>query len=104
MMILYNFSIIKLIFLSIIPFYTFAGTHTVNVHKKKDIVNSLFEAKVLNITKFSDYYRVRVHSKEFKRVTLKLTKRELGNTKEDDRVYIKCRKKQFGALVNCIVY
>ena len=85
---------------------TFAssGTHTVNVHKKRDIVNSLFEAKVLNITKFSDYYRVRVHSKEFKRVTLKLSKKELGNKKEDDRVYIKCRKKQFGALLNCIIY
>ena len=82
----------------------FAGTHTVNVHKKRDILNSLFEAKVLNITKFSDYYRVRVHSKEFKRVTLKLSKRELGNTKEDDRVHIKCKKKKFGTLLNCIVY
>ena len=90
--------------MSLVSSFMFAGTHTVNAHKKRDIVNSLFQAKVLNITKFSDYYRVRVHSKEFKRVTLKLSKRELGNTKEDDRVYIKCRKKQFGALLNCIVY
>ena len=94
----------KLIVISLVSSLMFAGTHTVNVHKKRDIVNSLFQAKVLNITKFSDYYRVRVHSKEFKRVTLKLSKRELGNTKENDRVHIKCRKKQFGALVNCIVY
>ncbi|MGA1931519.1 hypothetical protein ACH5BF_02165 [Arcobacter sp. YIC-464] len=94
----------KLIMIVLINSFLFAGTHTVNVHKKRDIVNSLFEAKVLNITKFSDYYRVRVHSKEFRRVTLKLSKRELGYTKENDKVHIKCRKKQFGALVNCIVY
>lgn len=83
---------------------SYAVSHTTAIKSKSDLINTLFKAQIKDITKFSDDVRVRVKSKDYGRVTIRLDANQLGNLKENDFVTINCKEKKFGMLNNCSVY
>ena len=94
----------KLLALILIGTVSYAGTHITKVKRKSDLLDIYFKAQIKNITNFMDDSRVRVKSKEYGRVTIRLKLNQAKSLKENDYINIKCKEKNFGAYENCDVF